>query len=103
MNNKKYTSMYLEGVSHNIATLYYDEDRKVVTYNSYNQMETRPLYEIAISKFARSNFIDTMVGKGVPDNITGTMSGHISGSRAFHRYHNRQKSQQQNEAIAMLD
>lgn len=78
-------------------------DRKVVTYNSYNQMETRPLYEIAISKFARSNFVDTMVGNGVPDNITGTMSGHISGSRAFHRYHNRQKSQQQNEAIAMLD
>ena len=78
-------------------------DRKVVTYNSYNQMEIKPLYDIAISKFARSNFVDTMVGNGVPDNITGTMSGHISGSRAFHRYHNRQKSQQQNEAIAMLD
>jgi hypothetical protein len=44
-----------------------------------------------------------MVGNGVPDNITGTMSGHIAGSKAFHRYHNRQKSQQQNEAIAMLD
>ena len=78
-------------------------DRKVVTYNSYNQMEIKPLYDIAISKLARSNFVDTMVGNGVPDNITGTMSGHISGSRAFHRYHNRQKSQQQNEAIAMLD
>ena len=78
-------------------------DRKVVTYNSYNQMEIKPLYDIAISKFARSNFVDTMVGNGVPDNITGTMSGHISGSRAFHRYHNRQKSQQQNEAIKMLD
>ena len=78
-------------------------DRKVVTYNSYNQMEIKPLYDIAISKFARSNFVDTMVGNGVPDNITGTMSGHISGSRAFHRYHNRQKSQQQNAAILMLD
>ena len=78
-------------------------DRKVVTYNSYNQMEIKPLYDIAISKFARSNFVDTMVGNGVPDNITGTMSGHISGSRAFHRYHNRQKSQQQNAAISMLD
>ena len=78
-------------------------DRQVVTYNSYNQMEIKRLYDIAISKFARSNFIDTMVGKGVPDSLTGTMSGHIFGSRAFHRYHNRQKSQQQNEAIAMLD
>ena len=78
-------------------------DRKVVTYNSYNQMEIKPLYDIAISKFARSNFVDTMVGNGVPDNITGTMSGHIPGSRAFHRYQNRQKSQQQNAAITMLD
>ncbi|MBR5282199.1 MAG: phage integrase SAM-like domain-containing protein [Alistipes sp.] len=78
-------------------------NRRVVTYNSYDQIEIKPLHDIAISKFARSNFIDTMVGNGTTDNIIGTMSGHIAGSKAFHRYHNRQKSQQQNEAIKMLD
>ena len=68
-------------------------NRRVVTYNSYDQIEIKPLHDITISKFARSNFIDTMVGNGTTDNITGTMSGHIAGSKAFHRYHNRQKSQ----------
>ena len=78
-------------------------NRQVVTYNSYNQLEMKPLYEVAISKFARSCFIDGLVGYGVTDNIIGTMSGHIAGSKAFHRYHNRKKALQQDMAIALLD
>ena len=78
-------------------------NRLVATYNTENQQVMKPLYEVAISKLARSCFIDGLVGKGVTDNIIGTMSGHISGSKAFHRYHNRQKAQQQNQAIALLD
>lgn len=78
-------------------------NRLVPTYNSYNQLEIKPLYEVAISKLARSCFIDLLVGKGITDNIIGTMSGHIAGSKAFHRYHNRKKAKQQDMAIALLD
>ncbi len=78
-------------------------NRMVTTYNADNQLDIKPLYEVAISKLARSCFIDGFVGKGVTDNIIGTMSGHIAGSKAFHRYHNREKSIQQDMAIALLD
>ena len=56
-----------------------------------------------MSKFARSSFIDTLVGQGVTDNIIRTMSGNAAGSKAFHRYHNTMKNKQQNEAVALLD
>ena len=78
-------------------------DRTVVVYNAYDEAEFKPLYELAMSKFARSSFIDTLVGKGVTDNIIRTMSGHAAGSKAFHRYHNTMKNKQQNEAVALLD
>ena len=78
-------------------------NRQVATYNSYNQLEIKPLYEVAISKLARSCFIDGLVGYGVGDNIISTMSGHVAGSKAFHRYHNRKKAKQQDMAIALLE
>jgi integrase len=78
-------------------------DRTVVAYNAYDEAEFKPLYELAMSKFARSSFIDTLVGQGVTDNIIRTMSGHAAGSKAFHRYHNTMKNKQQNEAVALLD
>jgi integrase len=78
-------------------------DRVVVVYNAYDEAEFRPLYELAMSKFARSSFIDTLVGQGVTDNIISTMSGHPAGSKAFHRYHNSMKNKQQSAAIALLD
>lgn len=78
-------------------------NRTVVVYNAYGDAEFKPLYELAMSKFARSNFIDTLVGQGVTDNIIATMSGHTAGSKAFHRYHNTMKNKQQNAAIALLD
>ena len=78
-------------------------DRIVMVQNAYGRAEYRPLYELAKSKFARSNFIDTLVSQEVSDNIIATMSGHTPGSRAFHRYHNSQKEEQQNAAIRLLD
>ena len=78
-------------------------DRTVVVYNAYDEAEFKPLYELAKSKFARSNFIDTLVGQGVTDNIICTMSGHAPGSKAFHRYHNSMKNKQQKVAISLLD
>ena len=78
-------------------------DRTMVVYNAYDEAEFKPLYELAKSKFARSCFIDTLVGQGVTDNIIRTMSGHAAGSKAFHRYHNSMKNKQQNAAIALLD
>ena len=78
-------------------------DRTVVVYNSYDEPEFKCLYELAKSKFARSSFIDTLVGQGVTDNIICTMSGHAAGSKAFHRYHNSMKNKQQSAAVALLD
>ena len=78
-------------------------DRTVVVYNAYDEAEFKPLYELAMSKFARSSFIDTLVGHGVTDNIICTMSGHAAGSKAFHRYHNSMKNKQQSDAVALLD
>lgn len=77
--------------------------RIVTTYNAYGEAEYKPLYELAKSKFARSCFIDVLVGKGVTDSIIATMSGHTAGSKAFHRYHNSMKHEQQNQAVMLLD
>lgn len=78
-------------------------NRQVVTFDSNNQIVVKPLYDIAMSKLARSYFIDVLVGKSVTDEIISTMSGHIPGSKAFHRYHNRKKARQQDEAMALLE
>lgn len=75
----------------------------VITCNAYGEAEYKPLYELAKSKFARSCFIDVLVGQGVTDNIIATMSGHTAGSKAFHRYHNSLKQEQQNKAVMLLD
>lgn len=78
-------------------------NRIVQICNAYGEVEYKPLYELAKSKFARSCFIDVLVGQGVTDNIIATMSGHTAGSKAFHRYHNSLKEEQQNKAVAFLD
>ena len=78
-------------------------NRIVQICNAYGEVEYKPLYELAKSKFARSCFIDVLVGQGVTDNIIATMSGHTAGSKAFHRYHNSLKEEQQNRAVALLD
>lgn len=77
--------------------------RTVMVSNAYGEVEYKPLYELAKSKFGRSNFIDTMVGLNQSTAIIATMSGHSAGSKAFHRYHNSQKEAQQVAAVALLD
>jgi site-specific recombinase XerD len=78
-------------------------DRMVTVYNKDGETEYVPLFSLAQSKFARSCFIDILVGKGETDNIISTMSGHTPGSKAFHRYHTSLKAEQQNRAIKWLD
>ncbi len=78
-------------------------DRIVTVYNKDGEAEYVPLYSLAKSKFARSCFIDTLVGEGQTDNLIATMSGHKFGSSAFHRYHTSLKAEQQNRAVELLD
>lgn len=78
-------------------------NRLVTVSNADGTVKFVPFYEIAKSKFARSCFIDVLVGQGMTDNIIATMSGHKAGSNAFHRYHNSDKVGQQNIAATLLD
>ena len=77
--------------------------RVVMVADTDGNLEPKQLWEIAQSKWGRSAFIDTLVANETTDNIISTMSGHIPGSKAFHRYHNSMKRAQQNKAIESLD
>ncbi|MFV0377286.1 MAG: site-specific integrase [Mangrovibacterium sp.] len=48
----------------------------------------KPLNELASSHMARRTFINSLYGKGVKNEIIGSMSGHADGSKAFSRYYN---------------
>jgi len=52
--------------------------------------------DIAASHMARAVFCGSLFHKGVKDSIIGSMSGHVDGSKAFVRYRNIEKSDQQN-------
>lgn len=78
-------------------------DRTVTVYNKDGDAEYVPLYSLAKSKFARSCFIDILVGEGETDSNICTMSGHTPGSKAFHRYHTSLKIERQNRAVEFLD
>ena len=48
----------------------------------------QPLNEIASSHMARRVFVGSLYSKGVKNEIIGSMSGHVDGSKAFARYYN---------------
>lgn len=56
--------------------------------------KTVPICEIASSHMARRVFVGSLYRNGVKNEIIGSMSGHVAGSRAFSRYHNIDLDQQ---------
>ncbi len=48
--------------------------------------EQHPLWEVASSHMARRNFIGNLYNKTQDPNAIGSMTGHVEGSKAFHRY-----------------
>ncbi|MGD9930244.1 MAG: tyrosine-type recombinase/integrase [Mangrovibacterium sp.] len=48
----------------------------------------KPLNELASSHMARRVFVGSLYSKGVKNEIIGSMSGHVDGSKAFARYYN---------------
>jgi len=69
-----------------------------VTFKS----EYKPLYELITSHSARKTFIDIHMKKGVSESVIASMSGHVKGSRAFHRYYHVDDAQRR-EAIKVTE
>jgi len=61
-----------------------------------------PICELASSHMARRVFVGSLYKKGVKNEIIASMSGHAEGSKAFSRYHNIDREQQQ-EAIKLIE
>lgn len=61
-----------------------------------------PICDLASSHMARRVFVGSLYKKGVKNEIIGSMSGHALGSKAFSRYHDIDKEQQQ-EAIKLIE
>lgn len=62
-------------------------DRKVTRINPRTGEEQQiPIYELASSHLARRTFVGNLFGF-VDSEVIASMTGHITGSRAFHRYH----------------
>ncbi len=62
----------------------------------------KPICEIASSHMARRVFVGGLYSKGVKNEIIGSMSGHVEGSKAFSRYYNIDIKDQQS-AINLID
>ncbi len=62
----------------------------------------KPLNEIASSHMARRVFVGSLYSKGVKNEIIGSMSGHVNGSKAFARYYNINVKDQQ-AAVNLID
>lgn len=61
--------------------------RKVTRINPRTEKEEQvPIHELASSHLARRTFVGNLFGL-VDSDIIASMTGHISGSKAFHRYH----------------
>jgi integrase len=61
-----------------------------------------PICELVSSHMARRCFVGSLYKKSVKNEIIASMSGHAEGSKAFSRYHNIDKEQQQ-EAIKLIE
>ncbi len=66
----------LAGITRNV------EVRNALT----EEIEIRPINEVASSHMARRTFIGNLYFKVQDPNLIGQMSGHVEGSRAFQRY-----------------
>lgn len=62
----------------------------------------KPLNELASSHMARRVFVGSLYSKGVKNEIIGSMSGHVEGSKAFARYYNIDVKDQQ-AAVNLID
>ena len=78
-------------------------DRKVMVVNRVTfQSEQKPLYEVITSHSARKTFIDILMKKNVSESVISSMSGHVKGSKAFHRYYE-VNDKQRREAIEGIE
>jgi len=63
-------------------------DRPISVVNKVTMAsENRPLYEIVTSHTARKTFIDILMKANQSESVIASMSGHVKGSKAFHRYY----------------
>jgi len=63
-------------------------NRKVMVVSRVTfQSEQKQLYEVITSHSARKTFIDTLMKEGASESVIASMSGHVKGSKAFHRYY----------------
>ncbi|MCD7969629.1 MAG: site-specific integrase [Alistipes sp.] len=49
--------------------------------------QIKPLYEFITSHSCRKTFIDILMKSGISESVISSMSGHVKGSKAFHRYY----------------
>ena len=71
-------------------------DRKVMVVNRVTfEAEQKPLYEVITSHSARKTFIDILMKKNISESVISSMSGHVKGSKAFHRYYEVDDKQRQ--------
>ena len=62
-------------------------DRVVTILNPLTREdEQHPIWEVATSHVARRTFVGGLYQKAQDPNVIGSMSGHVSGSKAFSRY-----------------
>jgi Phage integrase family. len=63
-------------------------NRQVTVVNKVTMKpEIKPLHEVITSHSCRKTFIDTLMKSGQSESTISTMSGHVKGSKAFHRYY----------------
>ncbi|WP_295938442.1 phage integrase SAM-like domain-containing protein [uncultured Alistipes sp.] len=78
-------------------------NRKVRVVNKVTfKSELKPLHEVATSHSARKTFIDVLMKAGQSESVIGSMSGHVKGSKAFHRYYDVDDKQRE-DAIKGLE
>lgn len=60
------------------------------------QAERKPLHEVITSHSARKTFIDILMKANESESVIASMSGHVKGSKAFHRYYDVDDTQREN-------
>lgn len=64
--------------------------------------EMKPLHEVITSHSCRKTFIDILMKSDTSESVIGSMSGHVKGSKAFHRYYDVDDKQRE-DAIKGLE
>ena len=78
-------------------------NRSVTVVNKVTMKpEIKPLYEVVTSHSCRKTFIDVLMKADVSESTIGSMSGHVKGSKAFHRYYDVDDKQRE-DAIKGLE